>query len=427
MITPLPAPIASYAARIALCTVGWFWAALSLPTAFSQNLEAPAQGFISIEPYEVRQTFVVRLDALMPDFVAATPEIKAADRELVLQQALTMLEGKCPLTLDGEATPLALAHERSEFIRSDPKLSIVTDDREIIPANEAVMAIVFAASRSGFPRSATVTWDLFPVGTKEVELTFRSPSDKKPFTVSQDQPVATWQVPETESLPQLEKLPLPPAQPRLSIPLLSIVLGIIAAIIALLSKRLGESTPRAFGLLVVGALVAAFACWKIGRLSISHPFEKPPTVTAEQADEITYALLINLYHAFDYREEEAIYDTLAKSVSGDLLERIYLEIHRSLILEDQGGAKVRIKNVDLRRCIPAPLTDDGADPRGFHADSEWVAIGDVTHWAHTHTRLNRYSADLTIAPVNGAWKMTGLEILEEFSEVKKKEESRGQK
>lgn len=396
---------------------------MSLPSASGQTLDAAAQGFLSIEPYEIRQTFVVRVDALLPDFAAATAEIKVADHPSVFSQVLEKLSGKCPLTLDGDSKPIEFTHERSEFIRSDPQLSIVTDDREIIPAGEAVIAVVFAASRPGFPRSASITWDLFPNGTDSVEVTFRSPSDKQLFTLSPEQAAATWDVPETEALPQLEKLPLPPPQPRLSIPLLSIVFGAFAAIIALLSRRLGERTPPAFGLFVIALLIMAFGSWKYGRLIIAHPFKAPPTVNAEQADEITYALLINLYHAFDYRDEAAIYDTLAKSVSGDLLERIYLEIRRSLILEDQGGAKVRINNVDLRRCLPEALTGDEQDPRGFRADCEWVAIGDVTHWAHTHTRLNRYGAELTIAPIDGAWKMTGLEILEEFSEVQKKEDT----
>jgi len=402
-----------------IATIALAWLAVSAPSAFAQTLDAPVQGFVSIEAYEVRQTFVVRIDAVLPD---RSDDIQVTDHDAVLKQVLDTLSGKCPLTLDG--APVELEHERSEFIRNDPVLAIVTDEREAIPANEAAVAVVFAASRTGFPDSAAITWDFFPRQAEEIEVTFRSPSDKKLFTVTPDAPSVTWPLSKKETLPQPEKLPGLTPLPRLSIPLLSIILGLFAAAFAILSKRLGERTPAVFGLIVLGSVIAAAACWNTGRYQIVHPFKKPAPVTAGQADEITYALLINLYHAFDYRDEEAIYDTLANSASGDLLERIYFEIRKSLTLEDQGGAKVRIKNVDLRRCIPTPLADaDTDDPRAFSADCEWVAIGDVTHWAHTHTRLNRYSAELSITPVEGEWKITGLQILEEFSEVQKEDET----
>merc|ERR1712157_646923 len=98
---------------------------------------------------------------------------------------------------------------------------------------------------------------------------------------------------------------------------------------------------------------------------------------------------------------------------GELLERVYLEIKRAVTLEDQGGAKIRIQNIDLKRCDPEATGEGPA----FIAHSEWVAIGEVTHWAHTHTRLDRYQADLTLAPRDGRWIMTDLQILGEESEV----------
>ncbi len=37
----------------------------------------------------------------------------------------------------------------------------------------------------------------------------------------------------------------------------------------------------------------------------------------------------------------------------------------------------------------------------------------VGHWGHIHERRNAYQADLTIEPVDGAWKLTDVEILDE--------------
>ena len=45
--------------------------------------------------------------------------------------------------------------------------------------------------------------------------------------------------------------------------------------------------------------------------------------------------------------------------------------------------------------------------------TKWTAVGSVGHWGHIHTRQNMYDAILTLAVVEGSWKITGIELLEE--------------
>ncbi|MDH4008078.1 MAG: hypothetical protein OEU35_08450, partial [Desulfuromonadales bacterium] len=45
--------------------------------------------------------------------------------------------------------------------------------------------------------------------------------------------------------------------------------------------------------------------------------------------------------------------------------------------------------------------------------AQWTALGQVGHWGHIHTRQNRYDAIVTIKPVDEAWKIIDLELLEE--------------
>ena len=40
-------------------------------------------------------------------------------------------------------------------------------------------------------------------------------------------------------------------------------------------------------------------------------------------------------------------------------------------------------------------------------------MGSVGHWGHIHIRKNQYEANITVEPMDGAWKITGLELLEE--------------
>ena len=35
------------------------------------------------------------------------------------------------------------------------------------------------------------------------------------------------------------------------------------------------------------------------------------------------------------------------------------------------------------------------------------------HWGHLHQRRNKYTAELDIRPVNGAWKLISMDVLAE--------------
>ena len=66
-----------------------------------------------------------------------------------------------------------------------------------------------------------------------------------------------------------------------------------------------------------------------------------------------------------------------------------------------------------RCCTIEALAAENAGDGAFSARAEWVVTGSVGHWGHIHQRRNRYRADLVVAPIGGAWKITALEILEE--------------
>ena len=121
------------------------------------------------------------------------------------------------------------------------------------------------------------------------------------------------------------------------------------------------------------------------------------------AGEVVEGVLHNIYRAFDYRQEERVYDILGRSVEGDLLEEIYLETRRGLELTNQGGARARVKQIELTE-ISARGGEDGA----FVARATWNVFGSVGHWGHIHSRSNRYEAELEIAPSDGVWKLSKL-------------------
>jgi len=128
----------------------------------------------------------------------------------------------------------------------------------------------------------------------------------------------------------------------------------------------------------------------------------------ERLTQLVGDLLHNVYRAFDYRGEEVIYDVLEKSVSGELLTDIYLETQKGLELANQGGARVKVKSTQVNNVELV-----GRDGNRLTISSDWSVAGSVGHWGHIHQRINGYRANLEISEIDGVWKLTGLEILEE--------------
>ena len=118
-------------------------------------------------------------------------------------------------------------------------------------------------------------------------------------------------------------------------------------------------------------------------------------------------LLRNIYRGFDYRSESDIYDALAQSVAGDLLTDLYLKIKQGLVVQEQGGAVARVREVKVTRSELAA----GEAAGGFVDRVTWQVAGTVEHWGHIHARVNEYTADLGISPQGGAWKIVSMKVV----------------
>ncbi|HAC90326.1 MAG TPA: hypothetical protein DCF63_06785 [Planctomycetaceae bacterium] len=132
-------------------------------------------------------------------------------------------------------------------------------------------------------------------------------------------------------------------------------------------------------------------------LSLDHP---------EQRAEILTGLLSNIYHAFDYREDGQVYDTLAKCVSGDLLREVYLRMKRSLLLAEQGG--------DLSHATQVQVTAAEPDKRSEGMlEATWQLTSVSEHWGHIHTQTNQYNALLKLQKDGSAWKLQAFQLLDD--------------
>lgn len=132
-------------------------------------------------------------------------------------------------------------------------------------------------------------------------------------------------------------------------------------------------------------------------------------VTDEQARAVAGTLLRNIYRAFDYRRESDIYDALARSVQGDLLADLYLKIHGGLAMQEQGGAIAAVRDVQVTSAQNLSRGSAG----GYSLRLTWTVEGTVEHWGHIHTRVNEYSADFTVQPLERAWKITRMGLADQ--------------
>lgn len=383
-----------------------------LPSLRAQLPEGDVHGYVYVEAFELRKEFAIRLSSF-PDWTAGVPLDglidKARQATILLQTARTLAES-CPLEVDG--APLALELDAVRFVRVEPEAGVVADEREEIPVQEAQVAVVFGAPLRAPPSELSIHWNLFPAGPGNAHLSFVSGSTRASVYPTRENPTQKWAVPKEADAGALLPVPQvaiqPPAQ-AFRVPFFTLLAGGLALLCGIAGRFTSGHRKVFAGTAAALFLTAAVAAWAVAGFSLRSEDPAREAVPADTAAELVHALLRNIYTSFDYRDESRIYDTLAQSVQGKLLEQIYLDVRRGLELEEKGGPRVKINHIDLRTCQVEPVEDGQA----LRADAEWVAVGDVTHWGHLHTRLNKYRAWLTLVPVDSTWKVSSVEIVEE--------------
>ena len=60
------------------------------------------------------------------------------------------------------------------------------------------------------------------------------------------------------------------------------------------------------------------------------------------------------------------------------------------------------------------VIEEDTDLEGIAYNCKWTVKGTVGHWGHIHTRTNQYDAALTVKAIDGAWKITKLDVFSEL-------------
>jgi len=362
--------------------------------------------YLYVEPYEVRREIVVRpkdLQRWVDLGLEGTEVISVEDQEEIKARVTEFLAAHSPVLIDGQPAEGTL--DRINFIYRTLRTSGVIDPPRDLDVNSATLGAIFVYPTDGLPDEVSLEWELFDERIDVVSAAATDEAGGLPYFLTPEDNVLRWENFLTNpTIPGLVEVEAPPEgrSPWLILLVLAGLAGLIVLAVRHGRSLLGGGRPplRAVGTAAVLAVIVVAALPRVVRSS---------GVSDDKAAQILHGLLLNTYRAFDYREEDRIYGTLEQSISGDLLTDVYLETRRSLELENQGGARAKVKEVEVLSSESEPL----AGATGFAALGTWNVAGSVGHWGHIHQRRNQYEARFTVEAIDGVWKITGLELLQE--------------
>ena len=371
-------------------------------TDASGQLMTPFMSYLIVEPYQVRHEVLVDLKSAAEwiTFDVDARDQIPVDRQSALTDELAMLIAeRSPIHIDG--APARVASMIGEFVTLGPNGALARGTPVPEPLPTAIVGVTLVYETELIAESVSLEWGLFSEAGSAVPLTVTDPLALDASELSPSVSRYEWRNRLGDfELPKIEAI----AATRPSWPFVSLLLGVV--VLATLS--LGRARYAS-----CFCLVAAYGLYPFARVEATVPWIGEARIDREASTEVLERLLTNVYRCFDIHNEDAIYDRLALTVTGEQLLAVYLESRRALELENWGGARVRIDEVVVREVRSVKEAENG----GYAIDAVWTVGGSVNHFGHLHFRQNRYDATITIVPIEDTWKIRSMELLQETREL----------
>ena len=273
------------------------------------------------------------------------------------------------------------------------------------------------------PRSVSLDWSIYANQYDENRQPIHAPEDLQVVAIIDvdqrqeiavlmpNQPRYSWSTADAALAGHSLRAPTLIERDKLILPALSLVFWLAGILVPVLVFR--QSWIKA-GL--------CFACLGVlggVTLPVGHiRFKEEPSYEAisdEQALAVFETLHRNIYRAFDYNDEGAIYDALAQSVSGSMLDTIYHDVYQSLVMQEHDNAVSKVVRVDMQdmKRLPAEQPNNTPNHAQYRVQCAWQVQGLVTHYGHTHARTHAFKALYTVSATDNAWRITDAEILDQ--------------
>jgi len=368
----------------------------------------PVMAFLYIEPQQIKSEVVVRIKEIaawakleLRDDILIHPDEYAEIKQKVGQYLLA--QNKISTGDVATATPIL---DRVDYIRMGASDIQAYEPQQAQRQVATLIGVSVIHPIPAIPAKIQWHWDLFNEKIQRIAIRAYDPAGLFDSYVTPDYPVFEWEnmladidLPELDNKPKSIAVVVDSSKQTAQ---LYVLFGIIAFILFFsLSYKYTPSHIRKYThtLLLLIALTGVYSLFSKGLLNINST-----QLDKAQAKPILKQLIWNVYQAFEATQEEATYDQLAYSVSGDLIESLYLQHRQSFLVQD--GAWAKVKNIEIQNLESSTTTDDS-----YLFDCEWLVTGDVIHWGHQHRRDNLYRANIKISAIDKHWKIIGLESI----------------
>jgi hypothetical protein len=367
-----------------------------------RRLENAAMLFLTVEPTEVRAEVLLGLrDFLEPLRIEGGPGsvVPVAVQDAIAARARAMVAKNVGVVIDGrEAVPLLA---RTDFVTVAATGVSTRQEPEPEPLATAVLGVTLAYGVDRPPSEITAGWRVFPSSTTVIPAVWTDPTGSERVELTRESPVLRW----SNDLSGYDATPVQAVEVKPTRwPLASLLLAALAAVAWAGPLRLRGGRGLAWAMLAGAIVLYPFA-----RHAVALPGLAGWAPARAETAEVLDALLTGVYRSFDLRGEEAIYDRLAVSVTGEELSEVYLENRRALELENRGGARARVDEVEVLEVRSVRRDGEG----GFRVEATWIVSGSVNHFGHVHYRQNRYDATVGLVAIEGAWKIREIEVADE--------------
>ena len=393
---------------------------------------------VEITITEQNVTFDMLINLVMIDEMTPVPRENPGDvhplEEPAIERALVgYIAREHRVAIDGvEVAPVVGSFE---FIRPDVSNVVLfprTGMRGLLKVH-----LVLEYPTKGAPASVAMRWGAYPPdysleadedGVRpaiRLEARLRAEGRLSIVTFTKDEPEFVWHATGlTEEdrfakVPQLGRLEGGKASVRV-VPMVSaglVGLALVAMLMGVLGViRSGRRRGFAVAAVLSGVLlVGAYGARGVARVEVLRKVTMAREVSEADALAVFRPLHANIYRAFDETDRSAIYDALAQSVDGDLLDGLFNQIYTSLVLYEAGGAVSKVQEVtpiETTVISIGRLGEDGSP--GFTVDARWRVKGMVYHWGHSHTRVNEYRARYMVVHRPQGWRIASNTIIEQF-------------
>lgn len=383
----------------------------------------------AIEPDGVRWSIGVNL-AFLDDVLGvhreALDRFSEGEREALRARFERFLLEDVRVSIDGEAALPRLENVRLD-LDPDPQMVVLYPKMGMRALMRCSAVVVFDAD--AMPEDVDLTWPGYPIDQLAAEIEpenevrmvlegqVRAEGVVEMVRFSDADPTAHWSAGGIAArflpTPSVPELASGSRVGSVSLGMAGVTLIGVVWLIAALVRGKGRALPLVVLVVSAGTGYAARGVAPIkapwGGTSVELPGD-------EFCGQVFRPLHLNMYRSFDYTDESDVYDALAGSVEGPLLEALYAQIYGSLVQAEQGGMLGIITGVEPMELTieSVGLADrDGEQVIVFEALHRWRVDGTVYHWGHSHTRTIEYLARYEVAGLDEGWRFVGHEVLEQ--------------